>query len=161
MCWPKNLLKTWAKFKPVTRHHSWQGDMSDFDMYLYIAIIMYYCWSSMIMSSYFNVFAPKNDKDLCWYRPKPHFARGVSKLLEGSVYQYFLIMALILKHECIWRMLWSKETLHSRYACYLFRDYLGIKPITLVLLAPCSNVCATGVLLLRWSMNYGGTVSFQ
>ncbi len=39
----------------------------------------------MIMSSYFNVFAPKNDKDLCWYRPKPHFARGVSKLLEGSV----------------------------------------------------------------------------
>ncbi len=20
MCWPKNLLKTWAKFKPVTRH---------------------------------------------------------------------------------------------------------------------------------------------
>ncbi len=40
----------------------------------------------MIMSSYFNVFAPKNDKDLCWYRPKPHFARGVSKLLEGSVY---------------------------------------------------------------------------
>ncbi len=40
----------------------------------------------MIMSSYFNVFAPKNDKDLCWYRPKPHFSRGVSKLLEGSVY---------------------------------------------------------------------------
>ncbi len=39
----------------------------------------------MIMSSYFNVFAPKNDKDLCWYHPKPHFARGVSKLLEGSV----------------------------------------------------------------------------
>ncbi len=38
----------------------------------------------MIMSSYFNVFAPKNDKDLCWYRPKPHFA-SVSKLLEGSV----------------------------------------------------------------------------
>ncbi len=27
------------------------------------------------MSSYFNVFAPKNDKDLCWYRPKPHFSR--------------------------------------------------------------------------------------
>ncbi len=44
----------------------------------------------MIMSSYFNVFAPKNkeNKDLCWYRPKPHFARGVSKLLEGSVYTY-------------------------------------------------------------------------
>ncbi len=40
----------------------------------------------MIMSSYFNVFAPKNDKDLCGYRPKPHFARGVSKLLEGSVH---------------------------------------------------------------------------
>ncbi len=39
----------------------------------------------MIMSSYFNVFAPKNDKDLCWYRPKPHFA-SVSKLLEGSVF---------------------------------------------------------------------------
>ncbi len=43
----------------------------------------------MIMSSYFNVFAPKNDKDLCWYRPKPHFVRGVSKLLEGSVYILF------------------------------------------------------------------------
>ncbi len=46
----------------------------------------------MIMSSFFNVFAPKNDKEnykyLCWYRPKPHFARGVSKLLEGSVRQY-------------------------------------------------------------------------
>ncbi len=42
----------------------------------------------MIMSSYFNVpvFAPKNYKDLCWYCPKPHFARGVSKILEGSVY---------------------------------------------------------------------------
>ncbi len=39
----------------------------------------------MIMASYFNVFAPKNDKDLCWYLPKPHFAWGVSKLLEGSV----------------------------------------------------------------------------
>ncbi len=42
----------------------------------------------MIMSSYFNVFAPKNYKDLCWYHPKPHFARGVSKLLEGSVHQF-------------------------------------------------------------------------
>ncbi len=46
----------------------------------------------MIMSSYFNVFAPENDKDLCWYRPKPHFARGVSKLLEGSVYHTDLIL---------------------------------------------------------------------
>ncbi len=90
MCGPKNLLKTWAKFKPVTRHHSWQRGMSDFDMY--IAIIMFYCWSSMIMSSYFNVFAPKNYKDLCWYRPKPHFARGVSKLLEGSVFIYLFIL---------------------------------------------------------------------
>ncbi len=34
VCWPKNLLKTWAKFKPVTRHHSWQRGMSDFDMYI-------------------------------------------------------------------------------------------------------------------------------
>ncbi len=34
MCWPKNLLKTWAKFKPVTRHHSWQRGISDFDMYI-------------------------------------------------------------------------------------------------------------------------------
>ncbi len=42
----------------------------------------------MIMSSYLNVFAPKNYKDLRWYRPKPHFARGVSKLLEGSVGQF-------------------------------------------------------------------------
>ncbi len=41
----------------------------------------------MIMSSYFNVqyLHQKNYKDLCWYRPKPHFARGVSKLLKGSV----------------------------------------------------------------------------
>ncbi len=62
MCWPKNLLKTWAKFKPVTRHHSWQRGMSDFDMYI-LPLLQYvcnqnenyYCWSSMIMSSYFNV----------------------------------------------------------------------------------------------------------
>ncbi len=89
-CWPKNLLKTWTKFKPVTRHHS----MSDFDMYILPLLCNqnenYYCWSSMIMSSYFNVFAPKNDKDLCWYCPKPHFARGVFKLLEGSVCDFFL-----------------------------------------------------------------------
>ncbi len=53
----------------------------------------YHCWSSMIMSSYFNVqyLHQKNDKDLCWYRPKPHFARGVSKLLEDSVYIYIYI----------------------------------------------------------------------
>ncbi len=38
VCWPQNLLKTWAKFKPVTRHHSWQRGMSDFDVY--IAFIM-------------------------------------------------------------------------------------------------------------------------
>ncbi len=54
----------------------------------------------MIMSSYFNVFAPKNDKendkDLCWYRPKPHFARGVSKLLEGSVYTVYIYIYDIL-----------------------------------------------------------------
>ncbi len=101
VCWPKNLLKTWAKFKPVTRHHSWQRGMSDFDMYILPLLCnqnekKYYCWSSMIMSSYFNVFAPKNDKendkDLCWYRPKPHFARGVSKLLEGSVYIFKLYL---------------------------------------------------------------------
>ncbi len=63
VCWPKNLLKTWAKFKPVTRHHSWQRGMSDFDMYILPLLCNhnenYYCWSSMIMSSYFNVFAPK------------------------------------------------------------------------------------------------------
>ncbi len=34
VCRPRNLLKTWAKFKPVTRHHSWQRGMSDFDMYI-------------------------------------------------------------------------------------------------------------------------------
>ncbi len=34
----------------------------------------------MIMSSYFNVFAPKNDKDLCWYRPKR---------LEGIVCDFY------------------------------------------------------------------------
>ncbi len=59
MCRPKNLLKTWAKFKPVTRHHSWQRGMSDFDMYILPLLWNknenYYCWSSMIMSSYFNV----------------------------------------------------------------------------------------------------------
>ncbi len=55
----------------------------------------YYCWSSMIMSSYFNVFAPKNDKDLCWYHPKPHYARGVSKLLEGSVNSHIKWLAFI------------------------------------------------------------------
>ncbi len=139
MCWSKHLLKTWAKFKPVTRHHSWQSVWLWHVYYIYIyafsrrfypkrltlhssysftfyqlllslgiepmilALLvpcstiwatgklychyMFYCWSSMIMSSYFNVFAPKNDKDLCWYRPKPHFARSVSKLLEGSVYR--------------------------------------------------------------------------
>ncbi len=52
----------------------------------------------MIMSSYFNVFAPKKYKDLCWYRPKPHFARGVSKLLEGSVYVYIFMKYIIWKH---------------------------------------------------------------
>ncbi len=40
--------------------------MSDFDMYILPLLCNqnenYYCWSSMIMSSYFNVFAPKNDK---------------------------------------------------------------------------------------------------
>ncbi len=55
---------------------SWQRGMSDFDMYILPLLCNqnenYYCWSSMIMSSCFNVFAPKNDKDLC-------------KLLEGSV----------------------------------------------------------------------------
>ncbi len=40
----------------------------------------------MIMSSYFNVqyLHQKNDKDLCWYSPKPHFARSVSNF-GGSV----------------------------------------------------------------------------
>ncbi len=78
--WPKNLLKTWAKFKPVTRHHSMQRGMSDFDMYILPLLCNqnenYYCWSSVIMSRYLNVFAPKNEKDLCWYCPKPHFSRA-------------------------------------------------------------------------------------
>ncbi len=60
----------------------------------------------MIMSSYFNVFAPKNDKendkDLCWYRPKPHFARGVCKRLEGSVFVLYVdkMTSLVSNTDC-------------------------------------------------------------
>ncbi len=52
----------------------------------------------MILSSYFNVFAPKNDKDLCWYRPKPHFA-SVSKLLEGSVFTVGNLQNIFMEHD--------------------------------------------------------------
>ncbi len=58
----------------------------------------------MIMSSYFNVFAAK--KDLCRYRPKPHFARGVSKLLEGSVYFRDILLIRISRgaNNCVQRV---------------------------------------------------------
>ncbi len=99
-------------YKPVTRHHSW----SDFDIYILTLLCNqnenYYCWSSMIMSNYFNVFAPKNDKDLCWYRPKAHFWRAV--YMHSSSMSMSVDVSL---STCV-ADLFSQDQTHHHYQVY-------------------------------------------
>ncbi len=129
--------------------------MSDFDMYILPLLSNqnenYYCWSSMIMSSYFNVFAPKNYKDLCWYRPKPHFV-SVSKLLEGSVYAkkegvtFILAVVLLSWRRCVF----------PNMVTFLSHAW-GIRPITTHWIAGQSEHSA----LFRKAGQRGATIMYS
>ncbi len=96
--------------------------MSDFDMYILPLLCNqnenYYCWSSMMMSSYFNVFAPKNYKDLCWYRPKPQFSRAFPNFWRAVyfflyVYMQIDLAVLIVQSymvSCICPVVWDQTS---------------------------------------------------
>ncbi len=79
--------------------------MSDFDMYILPLLCNqndnYYCWSSMIMSSYFNMFAPKNNKD--FVDPKICLHQKMIRILSlfADIVQHFSRAFPNFWRECI------------------------------------------------------------